>query len=189
MYQGKHVSHKKKSNLRKPLVLLASTAVLLCAVAGGTLAWLTSSSQVVNTFTPAHVTCAIDEEFDGTKKSNVQIKNTGDVDAYIRARFIVSWQNANGDIYGQPPKDSEFELNISPAWAKGDDGYYYYKDSVAPGDHTGAFITLAKVVQRPTDLPEGFDLAVEIIAEAIQAEGVTADGTPAVEDAWPAWPY
>lgn len=189
MYQGRYSSQKRKTKNRKPLVLVASLAVLVCAVVGGTIAWLTAATpNVTNTFTPAKVTCAVDEQFNGTTKEHVQIKNTGDIDAYIRARIIVSWQDDAGNILGQAPDSSSYSITLGSDWTKGNDGYYYYGKSVAPNDHTADLIaSVTRTV--PNDIWAGYDLAVEIIAEAIQAEGSTNDGIPAVENAWPAWPY
>lgn len=196
MYQGNYSSKKRKTKNRKPLVLLASVAVLVCTMVGGTLAWLTTTtSQVTNTFTPAHVTCAVDESFSAARKSDVSIKNTGDIDAYIRAKIVVSWQDKDGNLYSQTPVlGTDYELNLSNAWTRGTDGFYYYKDAVAPSQNTNPLILSAKVLARPQGMPAEFDnfnLAIEIIAEAIQAAGTTggANPVPAVKDAWPAWPY
>lgn len=188
MYQGRHITRKKKTKFRKPLILLASTAVLLCAMVGGTLAWLTSTTEdVTNTFTPAHVTCAIDENFDGTTKENVQIKNTGDIDAYIRARVVVSWKDSAGNIFGQTPTSDEYYVDyvLGNDWQAGGDGYYYYTSKVAPGSSTSVLISKAGLKgDEPSHLPDGYSLSVEIIAEAIQAEGVNSKGESAVYEAW-----
>ena len=53
---GKKAAH---SGAKRSLVLVVSVLVLLLAVAGGTLAWLTARDSVNNTFTPAHVTCDV----------------------------------------------------------------------------------------------------------------------------------
>ena len=90
---GKRVMKTKKT------VALVALLVLLCCTVAGTVAYLvTSTDPVTNTFTPASVTTEVEEEFDGTTKSDVQIKNTGDIDAYIRAAIIINWADKQGII-------------------------------------------------------------------------------------------
>ena len=73
---GKKAAH---SGAKRSLVLVVSVLVLLLAVAGGTLAWLTANTgPVVNTFTPAQVSCKVTEDFNGTTKSNVNVENTSE---------------------------------------------------------------------------------------------------------------
>ena len=76
MKNGKHAAPR---GMKRSLVLVVSLLALLLAVAGGTLAWLTAQDSVSNTFTPAHVTCNVEESFNGTAKSDVKIKNTSDI--------------------------------------------------------------------------------------------------------------
>ena len=84
---GKNAAH---SGAKRSLVLVVSVLVLLLAVAGGTLAWLTARDSVNNTFTPAHVTCDVADKFENGIKSGVKIKNTSDIPAYIRAYIVVT---------------------------------------------------------------------------------------------------
>ena len=80
-YRGKRVL--KKCRLT-PLAAAALLMVLVMSV-GGTLAWLTAhTNAITNTFTVATPGVEIEEGFDKQTKSNVQVKNTGEVEAYIR---------------------------------------------------------------------------------------------------------
>ena len=45
------------------------------------------SPDRLKTRTPSHVSCEVTEKFDGETKSNVNVENTGDTDAYIRVRL------------------------------------------------------------------------------------------------------
>lgn len=180
MKNGKHAA---AGGMKRSLVLVVSVLALVLAVAGGTLAWLSANTTpVTNTFTPAHVTCeVVEEKFDGTTKENVQIKNTSNIDAYIRAYVVVTWKNAQGNVYGKLPelgKDYTIEYATGTGWDEGSDGYYYYTSPVAANDGlTGVLITKCEPVngQAPAD----YDLSVEIIAEAIQSQPDSA-----VQQAW-----
>ena len=71
MYNGSHVSPRKKSGgPRRPLLLLVSLVLLLALAVGGTVAWLnTSTTPVENTMIPGNVPITINETFDGINKS------------------------------------------------------------------------------------------------------------------------
>lgn len=175
---GKNAAH---SGAKRSLVLVVSVLVLLLAVAGGTLAWLTAQDSVNNTFTPAHVTCTVEETFNGTEKTNVQIKNTSDIPAYIRAYIVVTWKDSTSNVYGQLPvanTDYTIVMAQNTGWVTGSDGYYYYTSPVAVGGNTDTLISECEPVagKAPND---NYNLSVEIIAEAIQSVPTTT-----VEGVW-----
>lgn len=176
MKNGKHAAPR---GMKRSLVLVVSLLALLLVVAGGTLAWLTAQDSVSNTFTPAHVTCAVEETFDGTTKSNVSIKNTSDIPVYIRASIIVTWKDSSGNVYGQlPVAGTDYNMNIAADGWVSKDGYYYCTSPVAVGATTGTLInSCTEVTGRAPD--KNYHLSVEIIAEAIQSQPDRA-----VEDAW-----
>ena len=86
---------------KKQKMLVLSLAVVLLVGVGTTIAYLISTPDAVkNVFIPSSVSCAVDEDFANNQvKSNVRVKNTGDIDAYIRAEVVVTWKNENGEIY------------------------------------------------------------------------------------------
>ena len=177
MKNGKHAA---AGGMKRSLVLVVSVLALVLAVAGGTLAWLTANSgPVTNTFTPAHVTCEVKEDFNGTTKKDVQIKNTSNIDAYIRAYVVVTWKNAEGEVYGKLPelgKDYTMTMPGDAKW-KQSGGYWYYTDAVEAGGYTGKLIDECKLIGKPP--ADSYSLSVEIIAEAIQSQPDSA-----VQQAW-----
>ena len=176
MKNGKHAAPR---GMKRSLVLVVSLLALLLVVAGGTLAWLTAQDSVSNTFTPAHVTCDVDETFDGTAKSNVSIKNTSDIPVYIRASIIVTWKDSSGNVYGQlPVKGTDYTMDIAADGWVPKDGYYYCTSPVAVGDTTGTLISSC-TVKDGVAIPKDYNLSVEIIAEAIQSQPARA-----VQQAW-----
>lgn len=194
---------RMKKNMKKSATLLISLALLLLVTAGATLAYyFTKTKPVENTFTPSKVACAVVENgtayeedivLTGTQKSTVQIKNTGDTNAYIRAAVVVNWMNEDGTkVWAQAPVlDTDYKLEYhakylaDPAWELGSDGYYYHKGVVSTGHDSNPFIISAEVLTNPG--PVGTDgtqyyLSIEIVAEAIQAEGIDASYT--AQQAW-----
>ena len=132
MYQGAYAKKRRKSRVRmnRATVLLMAILMLIGVVAGSTVAYLIDTTgQVANTFEYAKVSCEITENFDKTTKSNVQVKNTGTTDAYIRATYVVNWLDKDGGIVASVPAGYSYDLRINPngKW-KESGGYYYYPD-------------------------------------------------------------
>lgn len=194
MYQGKHTSRdarrtpRKKRHLRwnRQFVLLVSILALLVGIVGSSLAYLlTHTDPVLNTFQPSRVTCKIEEEFQegDSVKENVQVKNTGDTDAYIRAALVLTWVDDQGNIAPVAVTETDYVLVLGTGWSdKQDDGFYYYKTSVGPGEKTE---NLVNSITRVADVaPDGYTLCVDIIADAVQSKGVASNGNKPVVEAW-----
>ena len=180
MYQRKHFYDKRKPNIRlnRTAVLIMAVLLLLGAAVGSTVAFLIDkTAPVENDFEYAKVSCEVTENFTNKKKDNVQVKNTGTTDAYIRATYVVNWVDANGNIAASDPEGYSYSLtkNLDSKWIE-KDGYFYYTSPVAPGDSTQGSLLTCRVTY--PENPE-YTLSVEVLAEAIQS---TPDN--AVQEAW-----
>lgn len=168
---------KRISN--KKLCLLISLLLLATVAVGSTLAVLTAQSQVVeNQFIPGSVSTDIDEEFDGTTKSDVKLVNTSNIKAYLRAKIVVTWQDADGNVYSDlPVENTHYTIDYTDDsnWVQYGD-YWYYTKTVEPGDSTSNLIDECVWT---AEGPKGYTLNLEILAEAIQGIPETA-----VQDAW-----
>lgn len=166
----------------KLLVIIGILAVLFIG-AGATLAYNNAfTDTIVNTFFPGDISAEIIEEFDGEIKEHVVIKNTSERSkAYIRAYYVVSWKDADGNVYPQKPvagEDYTYRMGSNTNWDfDTSDGYGYYALPVAPGASTPDFIRELKPVAGRA--PAGYHLEVDIIAEAIQS-----NPTSVVESEW-----
>lgn len=159
---------------QKKLILAALIVVLLAASVGGTIAFLSiKTDPVVNTFTPEQVTCNIDEDFDGSKKTSIIVENTCDIPVYIRVALIPYWQDADGNVAGKESWTPSFTLNSG--WTKGDDGYYYCNSIIQPKGNTPS---LSDSIPLPS-AEDGTKAVLVIAAEAIQAQGMGATVTTA----------
>jgi hypothetical protein len=181
-YEGKHnVPARPVKRRKKWPVILALVAMLCCIVTGVTVAYLVSKpASVVNSFQVGQMSSQVIENFDGTTKSNVSIKNTGDTSAYIRAQVVITWvSTTNNSVVSAQTPDPGTDYTITygnSGWEQGKDGYWYYTSPVAKDGSTATLIQECKLTGTA---PEGYTLSVEIIADAIQAEPTTA-----VEEAW-----
>lgn len=191
MYQGKYSERANTAPVRKgtakrrrlrwskQFAVLACVAVLLTGFVGSSLAWLMAGTKPIkNVFEPGNVPPTIVEEMDGTVKNNVTVKNTGNVDAYIRAKLVFTWQNKAGEVLGVAPTSDDYTISLTKeGWEVGPGGYYYYTSKVGSGESTGVLATNIK--QAMPNPAEGYTLHVEVLAESIQAEPSSA-----VKEAW-----
>ena len=160
---------QKAKRVGSGFVLLILAAVLAI---GGTLAYIiANTASVENEFTPGEVRCEVEETFKHNVKSDVKIKNTGNTAAYIRATYVVTWQNDDGTVNGKMPvvgTDYTIEFAENSGWKLIGD-YWYYTSPVAAGGETGVLIASCKLAEGAA-VPTGYHLSVEIIASAIQSE-------------------
>ena len=72
--------------------------------ANETLAYLTASSSVTNTFTVGTTDIeVVEDSFTGYLKSGVSIKNNGNIPVYVRAKEIVYWEDEHGNVLLERP--------------------------------------------------------------------------------------
>ena len=185
MYQGKHYK-KSRRRSRKSAALLVSLLLLLTVTVGGTIAFLMDSDGPLhNMFNPSQVTTNVVETLEGMTKKDVKIQNTGDTDAWIRAAVVITWQDKDGNVYGQKPvagtdKDYTIYYEVSQeikadCWVEGKDGFYYWTSPVAAKNgETGVLIdscTTDKSITVGTgEEAVTYYLTVEIIGSGIQSK-------------------
>lgn len=173
MKNDKNTAH---GGAKRSLVLVVSLLALLLVVAGGTLAWLTAQDSVSNTFTPAHVSCVVDEKFDGETKSNVNVTNTSDIDAFIRVKLVTYRVNDAGQRIGGTATIPPFTPGTG--WVKYGD-FYYYTKPVAPNATPETALIDQITLTRSYDDADGGKQVIEVMAEAIQSQPDRA-----VQQAW-----
>ena len=164
--------------LRKnSLIILVLLVVLAMSLVGTLFAYMYKQTEpVTNTFVPAIVDCKVEEVFDGSVKSSIKVRNTGNIDAYLRVRLVSYWVNENDEIMPIPSQMPIFKNNVS--WIKIGEDTYYYTAPVAPNE-----VTPEDLLGTPMTLgtsAEGYLQVVVVFAEAIQAMPKDA-----VEEAWP----
>lgn len=169
---------ERKRRGRMATVIL-SLVLLLALAVGGTVAWLSARTpNVTNHFTPAYVTCEVTEKFDKTTgvKTNVNVTNTSNVDAYLRVKLVTYRTNDAGQHIGGTAELPKFTLGKD--WVE-KDGYYYYTLPVAPGQQPATNLADSMTLTASYDDVDGGKQAVDVMAEAIQSAPEKA-----VADAW-----
>ena len=183
-YSGKYVRRVprrvQRRRQRQFITLLVSILLVFGIAVSGTIAFITMQTErKTNTFDPAQVSCEVMEEFNGTVKSNVAVKNTGNTDAYIRAAVNITWMK-DADASDQtvtartPQNGTDYDITylVNTGWIEGTDGYWYYQSTVVPGANTGTLIENCTRLAT-ANVPEGYHLSVEIVASAIQSSPET----------------
>ena len=128
-----------------------------------------TAEPVTDNFEEAYVACDIVAGENGL----YTVTNTGNVSAYIRVTAIPMWVNASGEAHFTEPVVT---FTADENWIAADDGYYYYKTSVAVGDS----VTITLIHDDGTDpCPVGYVLDMNFVAEVIQSVP-----NMAVQDAW-----
>lgn len=179
MYPDEYITKRRPKKHFKTFIIAVSLVLLIFGAIGGVLAYLSASTESLNNnFEYTYVTCQVEEQFDANTKSNVTVKNTGNIPAYIRASVIITWKDAEGNVYGKTPTpEKDYTISFSDNWTKNGD-YFYCNLPVAPNSSAPALIEECTEISanRPAD---GYALSVEIIADAIQSEPANA-----VNSAW-----
>ena len=179
-YEGKHGKPQAQSVSARPrrrgraTAMLLATVMLFALAVGGTIAWLIDKdSPLVNTFDPSKVTCEVQEKFDGKVKSDVNVKNTGDIDAFIRVKLVTYRTNDAGQHIGGTAALPQFTLGAN--WVEYN-GYYYYTLPVAPGDNPATKLTDSITLTESYDDADGGHQSIDVMAEAIQSVPAEAVG-------------
>ena len=179
MYHGKTETERPKSRRKrskKTGTLLLPLLLIAILAAGGTLAYLlTKTDPVVNTFQPSHVTIEVTEEFDGMTKSQVNVTNTGDIDAYVRVKLVTYRVNEAGQHIGGTAEIPDFAPGSG--WVAYE-GYYYYTQPVAPGKQPAADLIGRDGIslEGAYEDADGGRQVIEVMAEAIQSVPAEAAG-------------
>ena len=165
--------HKGRGRLA---MMVLSVVLLLALAVGGTLAWLsTKTTPVTNTFTPAKVTCKVEENFDENTgvKTKVNVTNTGNIAVYIRVKLVTYRTNDTGQHIGGTADLPEFTRGKD--WVKHGE-YYYYTLPVAPDEKPAANLADSMTLTGSYEDADGGKQALDVMAEAIQSEPKKAVG-------------
>lgn len=177
MDNGKFKARRRKKNAapadektprnKRLTALITALVLLLVLVIGGTVAWLSAShGPIVNTFTPSNVTCQVTENFNGTVKSNVNVQNTGDTEAYIRVKLVTYRTNDQGQHIGGTATLPEFTAGTN--WVEYN-GYYYYTKPVAANQKPGTDLIGSITLTSSYEDADGGHQSIDVMAEAIQS--------------------
>ena len=170
------------------IVALCTVLACLSIVASGTLAYFTSGGVAIQLIELSDnggdgltYWRDVDGVMPGAEISKiVTVENTGASDAWVRIKVDKTVILANGDK-GKP---EVMELDIKDAFWTEQDGYYYYNDSLAPGETTPPLFTTVTFDPKMGNDYQGSTAHIDVKADAVQ---VANNGDAVLEAAgWPA---
>jgi len=171
MYHGKYHSRPALSPpwrwSRQRRILLA--AVLLTVLAAAVTAWLLASELAPrkNRLWYEGSGSRIQQDFDGARRTNVAITNTGKTDSFFRAAVIITWRDGSGNLCRESPAEgTDYEIVYGPGWVSAG-GYYYWQGAVSPGKSTGNLIESCTPLQDKPAEDGVYTLSVEVLADTI----------------------
>ena len=161
----------KKSWNKRRLVPVAILLALV-VVCGSVFAYMFMRTDPKGAqFIPAKVSCQVYDVTSGNQITDVTVKNTGNIPAYLRVRLVTYWVNGDGNVV---PKDS-LPLSLSydtTNWVAGSGNTYYYKLPVNPNAVTTNLFAASASITLASD--GEYKQRVDIFGEAIQALPTTA---------------
>lgn len=151
------------------------TILMLTAVTTGVYAYFVHKKSTVNQINLAYNKITVNENY--TPPLNIQkgltftkepyITNIGTVDCYVRIKSVVSDSRVE--------KYLTIDYNTTDYTYNAEDGYWYYKTALKPGEKSKSLFTTVKIAEDADDIVlDGFDIYV--YAESIQTvEGKTME--------------
>ena len=158
---------------KKALVLFLATVLTVFVAIDVTLTYLATKTDLFeNTFTPPTLRLSI-EGYD-------DVVNTGDVPVYVRAIAVANWLSHDDEhtiLSVTPEVGEDYTIEfITDGWFYADDGFYYYKKVLEPGDSVALIEHAYQLKEK-----DGYEIRLEILSSAVQSYP-----TDAIAAAWPA---
>lgn len=188
----------------KRRILFSVLAVMVAFGAiGGTVAYFTTQGTATNVITAGNIQAEIrewaDEEMTvpfqnnttvmpGTEATKVvAVENTGDNDAWVRLRVKKSYELADtqtADAQTQAKAEEDLiRLNVNDEEWTEKDGWYYYNESLKPGEISAPLFTAVEFDWALGNVWQGADVTINVEMDAVQ---VANNGATALEAAgWP----
>ena len=111
------------------------------------------------------------------------VKNTGTVDFYTRVKITKTFVPAQGEE--KPELNTKLvRLDINEKyWEPGNDGFYYYKKPVAPGEETKPLFTTVTFSTEMGNEYQNVKVIIDLDAQAVQSRNNGESATKAT--GWP----
>lgn len=142
--------------------------ILVLAVSGiGVIAYMFRETDETDDAIPtAKVSCKVSETLAGNAKTGITVKNTGNIEAYIRVRLVAYWTDGQGNRVYRTASVPSFDYDATAWLADAENDTYYYRTRIAAGASTENLLKSQIVLAQNGE----YYLTVEVFAEAIQAE-------------------
>ena len=187
---------KVKSGMKKRMLTAALALCCLAVLATGTLAYFTAEETAQNVITMGSLKMELVElNEEGKPWTNVEnivpgmevtkkayVENNGTVYFYTRVKITKSFVNEQGEKL--PDLNTDLvELDLGEDWELDEDGFYYYKKLVAPGEETEPLFTTVTFSTEMGNEYQNVKVKIDLDAQAVQSRN---NGESALEaTGWP----
>lgn len=157
--------------MKKRTIIISIVLLISLMVAGGSMAWFTSSpSKAVNNFKIGTVKVKVVEEgfqdlqnvSTKTYNKNVQVQSLGSKRTYVRVRLVPEWSDPS-----LPVSNVQLNVNLNGWTGKQADGYYYYKSYLAINEITEKLLDSVSFTSLPEEYSEA-TFTLKVVAEGVQ---------------------
>lgn len=165
-------SRRRQKNRNLLFTVLAFVLVLGVSIGATTAFLVDRTDSVTNVFEPADIGIQVKETFNQQTKSNVSITNTEDVDVYVRVALIPVWEDGEENVVAESASLSDLQIayGSSGDWQEGSDGFWYYTRVLEGNASTELLIQSAEVLKTSVGYTKGYQMNLQVMAQAIQAE-------------------
>lgn len=180
-----HLLKNKKNIVKLISVLLL---VLLAVGIGTTGATISHRMKLTNQIRTPTVNVAVEEDFgadtpwNGIKTKRVTFKNTGTADVFIRVAYAENWKYQTtaesillpNQLNGVDVVTKNWTGWWKSEWQDGNDGWFYYKKVLSPGEETAKVLTnvdFSNVTSNSDSRYLTADYSLAFQVEAVQASG------------------
>ena len=199
----------RRDNMKKRIFLYAIVGICLSVAISGTLAYFTDEEVAHNIITSGGVNIEVIEKTQGsndvlvdfpiegikgvmpgkTVSKIVQVKNTGNNDAWIRINVESTITNSDGETLPLTIGENKkvIEYSVLDGWVDGGDGYYYFKTAVEPDQLTGELFKEVKFNPNMGNEYQNCTAKIIINAQAVQTANnpIPEDGSIKDIKGWP----
>ena len=188
---------KVKRGMKKRMLTAALALCCLAVLATGTLAYFTAEETAQNVITMGALKMDLVElDEKGEPWEDVEnivpgmevtkeafVKNTGTVDFYTRVKITKTFVPAQGEE--KPELNTKLvRLDINEKyWEPGNEGFYYYKKPVAPGEETKPLFTTVTFSTEMGNEYQNVKVKIDLDAQAVQSRNNGDSATKAT--GWP----
>lgn len=152
---------------KKNLVIFVCVVLVLACTGIGVLAYMfRETDEIDDALESAEASCELVERFENNKKSEISVKNTGNINVYVRVRLVPYWVDSEGQRVYRSASVPSFEYNSDKWLADNENDTYYYRVPLSPSALTPSLPRTAILLSEDN----GYYLVLDVFAEAIQAQ-------------------
>lgn len=186
--------------MKEKLSVVAILAIFLAIMSAGTWAYFTTSEQVHNVITTGSVDITLNEWADEAKTTPFEdlvgilpgrqvtkipeVVNSGENPVFVRVKLTktITWADEVENLDGVDLSKVSLDLNDED-WAE-QDGYYYYRKILLPGEVTEPLFTTVTFDATMDNIFQNAQIHIDIAAQAVQSANNGTDPLKAL--GWPA---